>query len=334
MKPKKSVPSPSEARAENEIFIALRALCKSPGYIHAIAYFCWRDNLIRYRGEKIVAKDLQHQYSSEKLVRTEISTLIGLMVQHEIDFSLPSSSVLSHYVGQTEALLIELHQALTKPWFVGWDIEAGKLPESDPFADAAAMREPIFYCSESAYSFQYEHLAAKKYEADNPWLDANMGFRIEEVSRLGAALGPMLVENQLRCVAPSQKQPREEWTVLPGFLFTAEEASKASGVSLEKTQLILDAFSYRSDARNETYSALNEFNAVNSTPILKTASEQYILLQYHSLLEAIYETPFFWMTADKSYTPTALTNRGQFTERFVGDRLEVLFLAPIKSSEM
>jgi hypothetical protein len=68
----------SGLRPEAEIFEDLRGLCTSSGYIHAIAYFSWRDNLIRFSGRKVVAKDLEHQHSHDKLVRTEISTLIGL----------------------------------------------------------------------------------------------------------------------------------------------------------------------------------------------------------------------------------------------------------------
>jgi hypothetical protein len=71
----------TNARPETEIFADLRSLCTSRGYIHAVAYFCWRDNLIRYGGPQVVAKDLQHQHSQDRLLRTEISTLIGLMVQ-------------------------------------------------------------------------------------------------------------------------------------------------------------------------------------------------------------------------------------------------------------
>jgi hypothetical protein len=38
----------SGLRPEAEIFEDLRGLCTSSGYIHAIAYFSWRDNLIPF----------------------------------------------------------------------------------------------------------------------------------------------------------------------------------------------------------------------------------------------------------------------------------------------
>lgn len=61
-------------RTEREI------LCASPGFIHEIAYFCFRDNLIRYSGQLGVGDMDSHNHASS-LLRSELSTLIGLMAQ-------------------------------------------------------------------------------------------------------------------------------------------------------------------------------------------------------------------------------------------------------------
>ena len=61
------------AREEKVIFAELEQLCCSPGYIHALAYLCFRDNTISF-GETLEAKDLSQQFSMTRLVRTEIST--------------------------------------------------------------------------------------------------------------------------------------------------------------------------------------------------------------------------------------------------------------------
>ena len=120
------------------------------------------------------------------------------MVQKPIDLSLPEPEVTQGYIELTEALLHELHLALMKPWFEGWDIQAGKIPEHDPFENAAAMREPIFYGGESAYNFQYLYLARPKYREDDDWLEANKGFRIEEACQVAEALGKLQSERQAR----------------------------------------------------------------------------------------------------------------------------------------
>ncbi len=62
-----------DARPEAEIFDDLRALCTSPGFIHAIAYFCWRDNLIRYAGPQ--AQSSPH-FSSQAILQPQKRILI------------------------------------------------------------------------------------------------------------------------------------------------------------------------------------------------------------------------------------------------------------------
>ena len=44
-------------------------------------------------------------YSESRLIRTEVTTLIGLMIGTPIDFTLPPSTIVSSYVERSEALL-------------------------------------------------------------------------------------------------------------------------------------------------------------------------------------------------------------------------------------
>ncbi len=48
-------------RAEAEVFADLRDLCSEPGYVHAMAFSCFRDDLISFRRE-VKAKDMQHMF--------------------------------------------------------------------------------------------------------------------------------------------------------------------------------------------------------------------------------------------------------------------------------
>ena len=113
----------TKARPEQEVFDDLAALCISPGYLHAIAFLCYRDSLVRYSGE-IRAEDMQHLYSSDRLIRTEIATLIGLMVKGNIDYEIPSPDILQQYIDKTEALLAEIHKSIIDHAFGGWDLTA------------------------------------------------------------------------------------------------------------------------------------------------------------------------------------------------------------------
>lgn len=86
----------SNSKTESELFADLEALCKSPGYVHAIAYFCHRDNTIGYDKE-VQVEDVLQQFSIERLARTEISTLIGLATKIEVDLILPTPQKMQEY---------------------------------------------------------------------------------------------------------------------------------------------------------------------------------------------------------------------------------------------
>jgi hypothetical protein len=266
-----TVPSVT-ARAEAEIFADLAALCTSQGYIHTIAYFCCRDNLIRYSGPRVVAKDLDHYRSQDKLIRTEISALIGLMVQRAIDLSLPSPTIFESYVARTEAVLHELHRAMQKPWQDAWDFNTEPTLRYDPFSTAAGMREPIFYCGESAYNFQYREFAAHRYRSDEPWIETNKGFRIEDASQIAEVLEKLQPKRLREHIQSSKREPPDKLTVLPGFMFTAQDVGQASGLGVEKVERFLESFSCGPNERNVSFAALNEFNITNAKPILKNCT--------------------------------------------------------------
>ena len=72
-------------RTEQAIFDELAVLCTSKGFIHAIAFLCARDNVVTFN-EELKAEDTAHMYSYSRLIRTEMTTLIGLMMRAPIDF--------------------------------------------------------------------------------------------------------------------------------------------------------------------------------------------------------------------------------------------------------
>jgi hypothetical protein len=86
-------------RPEQAIFDDLASLCVSPGYIHAIAHFCFRDHIVRFSGE-LRGEDYSKLYSFDRLIRTEVSTLIGLMLKAPRDLALPDQTVLTGYLVQ------------------------------------------------------------------------------------------------------------------------------------------------------------------------------------------------------------------------------------------
>ncbi len=320
--------TPQSAREESEVFEELEKLCRSTGYIHAIAYFCWRDNLIRFSGDQLTEKDIQHQYSNDRLLRTEISTLIGLMAKGEMDTNIPEHQTLQTYIDQSEALLHEMHMSLQKPGMAAFKVMVRDLSKSigiDPFSTADGLRESIFYGSESAYDFQYKELARLKYRADNDWLKSHVSFTIDEACLVAGALGDLQVQRLIDFRETMLELSPEQWTFLPGFVFSAQELEAPSCIPLETIEHILAAFCVDRDQANASFSSLSAFNETNAAPIIKFADGSYILLQHYSLYEAIYEAPFFWMAGDNSYSATASKNRGAFAEQFLADRLTRVF---------
>jgi hypothetical protein len=174
-------------RKEQEIFDELASLCTSQGYVHALALLCFRDNIVRYQGE-MTPDDMKHMFSPEHLIRTEISTLVGLMIKADIDYSLPDPPITQQYMERTEELLEELHRAIAVSPVVGIDFQEAVKKGTNPFVTGDAFREAIFYSGESGYAFQYRDFSVNKYTADNAWLTSHKGFSIEEAREVIAAL--------------------------------------------------------------------------------------------------------------------------------------------------
>ena len=105
-------------REEDAVFDDLLKLCSTPGYPHVIAHFCYRDNVVLYAGD-MKPDDYLHMFSMERLIRTEISTLIGLMCKQPIDFKLPDPDEMQKLIDETESLLKELHYSMSAPMMTG-----------------------------------------------------------------------------------------------------------------------------------------------------------------------------------------------------------------------
>lgn len=168
---------------EQDIFDELAQLCTSSGYIHAIAFLCFSNNVVMFDDEP-TTDELAKIYSNERLIRTEISTLVGLMLKKEIDYTIPKPIILQKYIEDTHRLLKELHQAIIAP---SKDIFIDILQnnrDENPFTKGVFLRESIFYAAESAYDFQYLDLFVKKYKNDNKWFFENKNFEVENIQIL------------------------------------------------------------------------------------------------------------------------------------------------------
>ena len=217
-----------------------------------------------------------------------------------------------------ERLLSELHGAMIADAYKGFS------KDFNPLTTGEAIREAVFYTAESAYSFQYRDFSPTRYKNDDPWITEKYGFTSQDASILLRAIldfqseKAMVHLQSLRSISPDQ------WTMLPAFMFSVEDIIEISKRPTEVVENFLEAFSTGSSGGNAGFVDVNSFNEANVKPIIKV-NGSFLLFQFVSLSEAVYEAPFFWMLQDATYRNTASTNRGAFTEQFTFDAMQKIF---------
>jgi SEC-C motif/Nuclease-related domain len=310
-------------RKESEIFSELADVCASPGYVHAIAYFCFRDNTIKYTADSVTPDDVLQQFSLDRLVRTEISTLIGLACKVDINTALPSPDVMQSFIDKTDALLKEIHQSMLPSMVDIFDPERLGDENFNPFKNGLALRESIFYGGEAAYHFQYRDLSKIKYKKDNDWFEKNKGYSIQQVFDVVTAIQLLHVDKINHVLQDLVNRDPNDWSILPAFKFTADEVNNNSKIKIDTVRLVIESFV--SSIHMTDFKSLDDFNPINAYPIIKLPNAEYLLFQNYSLVEALYETPFFWFNDDKKYQPIAMQHRGEFAEEFSAERLQLVF---------
>lgn len=125
-----------------------------------------RDNYVTFDSE-MDSKALAASYAQERMIRTEFSTLLRLLIRQPIDMSEPTAAEAQVLFDRTTELLAEIHERLGRPmWEAVFEsakaAQTGFSPPPSPFTRADVLREPIFYGGESAYSFQYRDMALER----------------------------------------------------------------------------------------------------------------------------------------------------------------------------
>jgi SEC-C motif/Nuclease-related domain len=319
----------TEPRAEQDIFDSLADLCAAPGFAHALAWMSLRDNYVTFEGV-MDGKALAASYAPGRTVRTEFSTLLGLLIRRPLDLSEPTPAEIQALFDRTGILLDELHQRLGRPM---WDsiIETAKLMQEDgaarpasPFTRADVLREPIFYGGESAYSFQYRDMALERYAADEAWLTANKGFCIADAQAVASAISEIQSSKIVTALSRLKAKTPSFPSLLPAFTTTADEIASRCGLPIETLRAVLAALSVSAPA-NQDFTSLGAFNVANACPIVALPDGSYISLQTYGIVESLYDSPFYWMVGDKTYHSKASAHRGAFTEQFVAKRLRSVF---------
>ena len=310
-------------RTEEAIFEELGALCTQEGYIHALTIICYQNNFVSF-DDALTTDVLAKIYDKENLIRSEITTLIGLMMRAPIDFSIPSVSDTHQFLARTVSILNELHQAIIASAKDSISHDGASLTD-DVFASPEALREMIFYSAESAYTHQYRDIAPQKYSDDSEWLLLNGGIKLDVGYDVCRSILKIVDRKMRETIEHSMDIPLEQWTLLPGFVLSCQELARETKHPIEDVRAFVDAFTLAHDHRNPSFRTLQDFNEAYAYPFIRKSSDEVILLQYYGLVEAVYDSPFYWMCSDQDYTETAFRNRGMFTESFSFERLSLVF---------
>ena len=261
-------------------------------------------------------------FSRSRLIRTETTTLIGLMMRAPIDFTLPQPHLVSDYIEQTEKLLEELHTVIRNSMI---SLLRSGQPDPTVLSSGKFLREPIFYGGDAAYPFQYRDLAPRKYRDDATWLARNRGIDLEVGREVCSGIAD-LIDDQLPITLKAlSRKPPADWTILPAFTFSCHELAGRIQRPVENVRTILEAFAMPGNERNGTFTSLYDFNGAYAYPLIRKDPDEFVQLQPYGISEAIYETPFYWMLSDDAYAPIAQRHRGRFTEEFSADRLARVF---------
>ena len=307
-------------RREDEVFADLQRLCRSPGYIYALAAICAQNDWVAATG-KLQPGDFSRQYAPQHLTRTELSPLLGTLVQGPIDYTRPRLSVLNHYILETQSLLKQLHAAVLRASITPLlDLPPPTGPSST--ANIALLREAMFYTGDSAYHFQYLDFAMRRYAQDDSWFLQALGASVADI---GTVLQSIVTIQERKFRTTWLRSERLTPTTLLGvFKLTTDEIIAESRVDSNRVRAILDRLSVTPPA-NRYFVGIHAFNKVMETPLLRCGPDTYILFQFYTLMESFYTSPTYWMQGDVAYKDTTDRHRGTAAEELTHDLLSPVF---------
>lgn len=294
-------------RTEEAIFADLESLAAEPGYAHTIAWLCV-DGFFRH-SDRLKTKSISEMSSGERLIETEISTLVGLLVKSNLDLTPPTSDMLESMLKRSGGLFRELHNSI--------------MPSSiDP---SKWMREAMFYSGESAYYFQSRDFSGVKYAKDQEWIKSNKGFTIDSAKSVARAI-LKLQQRKVKNAFNSFNQGKfHSGAMLSAYMLTTKEVAAAACLDYQVVESVFSAFSLPSAEKNDSFGSVSDFNHAKSYPLIEIEKGKYLLYQYRCFTDSLYESPSYWMTEDPGYADQAAKNRGEFTERFCADCMRRVF---------
>lgn len=324
MEDQKKEPGPKLSK--EQAIAALESLTQEPGFIYSLAIMMCHDLFL----DPEKSADINWH---ERLSFQEISFLVGLMVKHKIDLSaLPSQKASKEQISRTNYLFQKLHEAHNTPFIEKITKLAQEIKEkTEPtgsdkdykefFGNGELMSEPIFYGGSGAYDFQYWEFAPKKFHDDEYWIKSNKGISVSRMTEISAKL-KQLHEQKWYDLRKSKTFDEFCQNSLSVFCFRYEDLTTFDKEPLTK---FVESFAITPGTVNKKLDSVGGYNAVDSHPIVILENDHFFIPVGFNLAQSIYESPFYWMNADEKYRDTALTHRGEATEKIAHELLENVF---------
>ena len=180
--------------------------------------------MIRYSDE-MKPEDMQQLFSKSRLIRTEISTLIGLLLKNRMANAIaPAAKIMQQYLDQTDTLLNSLHQrSIAQPLRPTSILRKPQIKALIHSPSEMCFENQFFIVASLHTSFQYRDLSLRKYAKDDEWLRATKGFSIQSARDVVYAVKRVQEEKTVATLNAMMGKPREQWTILPGYVFTVQE---------------------------------------------------------------------------------------------------------------
>ncbi|MEO4001721.1 hypothetical protein [Mesorhizobium sp. CAU 1732] len=308
-----------DPRDLDSIFSDLRDLAQSDGALHELSSLFYRDWIVAIDVKAgTVADDREKRWSPTKLNNNEFMLLMGLMVQSASDRTHAVVVQDNDFAARADALLREFHDRL---------IEDAR-PNLDDPSDferklGVAAREAIYYGADSFYLHQLARFGRDRYRADFEWLIRNSGLSTRPMVEIARYIMDRTSRQMTATVA--MKSERAEITKgdLTNSLLVAK-SELAGKFGSNKSNAFVAKFATPVTGANLGFTGPFLVNQANLAPLIDLGEHLYAPNTYR-LFESIYESPFYWMIADKEYRNTAAEHRGAFVERTAANLLRSVF---------
>jgi hypothetical protein len=302
----------------------IEALTGEPGFIYTLSLILLRD--LFFTPEEVADIDW-----TDRLNFQEITLLVGLLVKKKIDLTIPTEEESAERFERIYQLFLDLHKEHHKYFTEQLADKAKRDPGTEmaeenyrrTFGAGAMMTEPIFYSGSGAYDFQYLDFAIDKYRDDAAWIYERVGVDVFDMCRISREL-KRLHEHKYNARAAWPRGNFSELCSAALSVFCFEEKDLQQ-FGTDTVTAFVNAYSLVCGEANANLELPGQYNQLQSNPIVRLPDGRYFLSVGFNLAESIYETPFYWMNKDRSYSPQALLHRGRFAENVTASLLRTVF---------